>query len=342
MLPLSKACGFVLWQWSGTTREYLVVVNRKREEAGLPKGHAEPGETELETAYREAEEETGLRRADLELDEGFRRELRYEADRRGTRFDKTVVYFLAEARRQDIHLSEEHSAHEWLPLGKTLARLPFESLRAVVRDAALFLKDDALFALEPATEAQARRHLRSLPHADPGLVAHLEGGARLARRFAEALREAEEPCDPEAAAAGTMLHDVGRALGDHADHQRVGLRHLRATPLAAYGFACISHFTKGAPLEDLLAVGIPADVVEDFRSLIDTRRMTWEERCAALADACMKGPLAVRPKERFQDLRQRYGAGALIDLQERRTEAIRREISEWIGRDPLSLVGLDR
>jgi bis(5'-nucleosidyl)-tetraphosphatase len=343
MLPESRACGFVLWRTDGVEKRYLVLVNRERGEAGLPKGHAEPGESDLDTARRETEEETGLRREDLDVEDGFRRELRYEAERRGRRFDKTVVYFLAEARGEgEVRLSPEHSAFAWLPYRDALARLPFDTLRSVLREAALYLKDSALFALEPAREADADAHLRSLPHADDGLVGHLRGGARLARRFAEALREAEEPCDVEAAAAGTLLHDVGRALGEHADHQRAGLEHLRKTPLAAYGFACVSHFTKGAPIEDLRAVGIPEPTLSAFRRLIDTRRMTWEERCAALADACMKGTEPTSPRERFEDLRRRYGAGALIDLQERRTDAIRREIQEWIGRDPLSLVGLTR
>ena len=64
------------------------------------------------------------------------------------------------------------------------------------------------------------------------------------------------------------------------------------------------------------------------------------EGCAALADACMKKSVATSPAERFADLRSRYDADALIDLQEARTEEIRREIGAAIGRDPLSLVGL--
>ncbi len=54
----------------------------------------------------------------------------------------------------------------------------------------------------------------------------------------------------------------------------------------------------------------------------------------------MKGGTAVRPKERFADLRRRYGASALIDLQERRTAAIRAELRAATGRDPLEAAGL--
>ena len=52
--------------------------------------------------------------------------------------------------------------------------------------------------------------------------------------------------------------------------------------------------------------------------------MTWEERCAALADACMKGPTRrARPPSASRTCGERYDAPALIDLQERRTDAIR-------------------
>jgi hypothetical protein len=146
--------------------------------------------------------------------------------------------------------------------------------------------------------------------------------------------------DVEAAAVGTLLHDAGRALGRHDDHQVEGLRHLRTTALAPYAFACVSHFAKGASVEDLIAAGLSKAKVEEFAREIDVATMTWEERCAALADSCMKGPDAVPPAERFEDLRRRYDAPALIDLQERRTAAIRREMAAAGGADPLAPVGL--
>lgn len=337
-LPQVQAAGFVLVRGAPRGLEYLLLMNRGRREMGLPKGHAETGETELATALRETEEETGL--TDLAPDPWFRRALRYAARRRGELTDKTVVYLLARLRSGRVRLSSEHSEHRWLPLSEALAALPFQALASVVREAALFLKDPALFQAERATEEQARAHLVSLPQADARLVDHLTGGARLARAFAADLARAGVPVDGEATAAGTLLHDVGRALGQHDDHQRAGLRHLRQTRLAPYGFACLSHFTKGADLEALVAAGVARSTAEDFRRLIDGASLTWEERCAALADACMLGDRPRPPAERFRDLRARYDAPALIDLQERRTEEIRAEIARATGRDPVAHAGL--
>ena len=171
-------------------------------------------------------------------------------------------------------------------------------------------------------------------------MAHLQGGARLARTFAEALAAAGKPIHVEATAAGTLLHDVGRALGQHEDHPRAGTVHLRHTPLAAYGFGCISHFTKGASAKKLIKAGVAKSLVKDMDRLVDLSRLTWEERCCALADACMKQDTPVPPAERFEDLRARYDSHDVIALQEARVAKIRRKLERVLGRDPLELVGL--
>jgi phage terminase large subunit-like protein len=89
-----------------------------------------------------------------------------------------------------------------------------------------------------------------------------------------------------------------------------------------------------------VAAGVDSETVEDFRHLIDLARLTWEERCAALADACMMGPTPTTPAKRFADLRRRYDAPKLIDLQERLTEQIRSELAQATGHDPLAPLGL--
>lgn len=337
-LPHRTACGFVLVRRKAARLEYLLLRNRSRKDWGLPKGHAKGGESELATARRETTEETGLQ--DLEVLHRFRIELLYTVTRRSRRYRKTVIYFAARTRSAEVVLSKEHDKFRWAPLADVLEVMPFHNLREAVRRAALFLKDPALFDLEPATEADALAHLTSLPHADKRLVKHLRGGARLARTFAEALAGAGKPIHIEATAAGTLLHDVGRALGQHDDHPRAGAAHLHNTVLAPYGFACISHFTKGASPKRLVKAGVAKSLVKEFARLVDMSRMTWEERCCALADACMKGTQAVPPAERFEDLRARYDSHDLIALQERRTQAIRRKLARTIGQDPLDLVGL--
>jgi bis(5'-nucleosidyl)-tetraphosphatase len=337
-LPLRTAAGFVLANRQRGQTRYLALENRRNGEIGLPKGHSDPGESELETALRETLEETGL--TDLDVRRDFRRTLDYVTTRRGKKGHKHVILFAAYAPSRKVLLSEEHASYGWYDIEDMLDLMPWRDLHKSVYRAALFLKDPGLFAMQPATEDEALEHLQSLPEATPGLVRHLQGGARLARTFAEALSKAGVRIHVEATATGTLLHDVGRALGDHADHQRAGYRHLRKTRFAPYSFACISHFTKGAKPKALRKAGLAKDIVASFRKMTDLRTFTWEERCAALADACMRKDEPVSPDLRFQDLRTRYEATDLIDLQEQRTASIRKEMEEALGEDPLALVGL--
>lgn len=338
MKKRKTACGFVLVRDGPAGIEYLLLTNRNRDEPGLPKGHSEADESELETALRETAEETGL--TDFEVLPRFKQILRYPATRKGETYDKKVVYFLARLRSGEVVLSPEHSKAQWVPLEQAVYALPFPNLRGVVREAALWLKDSALFDMEPWTEAAADDWLTSQDHASETLVQHLRGGARIARVFAEALAGAGITISVEATAVATLLHDAGRAIGEHADHPRAGLKRLRTTSFAPYAFACVSHFTKGAPVAELVQAGVDAEMLDEVGALIDIGHLTWEERCAALADACMKQGDVVRPLARFADLRVRYDDAPVIAVQERYTEQIRAELAEAIGRDPLGLVGL--
>ncbi len=74
----------------------------------------DPGEDEWITAWRETEEEAGLRKDDLKVCDGFRRVLEYKA--RGKK--KTVEYWLAESilKSTNVKLSAEHCEYEWCPL----------------------------------------------------------------------------------------------------------------------------------------------------------------------------------------------------------------------------------
>lgn len=83
----------------------------------LPKGHMEPGETELECAFRELYEETGIEADILHLDETFRFTTTYEA--RYKRFadepvNKTVVIFLGWLQQEVVIKLSEHSGYVWV------------------------------------------------------------------------------------------------------------------------------------------------------------------------------------------------------------------------------------
>lgn len=84
----------------------------------LPKGHVDAGETEMECALRELEEETGIGVADIEIDPHFRFEHRYKVFPKrfhGQECDKTLVIFLGYLQRDVKICLTEHRGFRWEP-----------------------------------------------------------------------------------------------------------------------------------------------------------------------------------------------------------------------------------
>ncbi|WP_152049877.1 bis(5'-nucleosyl)-tetraphosphatase [Tautonia marina] len=108
-----RACGILLMTRS-EPRSFLLM--RHADRWDLPKGRVDPGESDLECAYREFEEETGIARSSIVLDESFRFELVYYPVRKksGTLDCKTLVIFLATVPERPPIAATEHLGHEWI------------------------------------------------------------------------------------------------------------------------------------------------------------------------------------------------------------------------------------
>ncbi|XP_005530451.1 PREDICTED: bis(5'-nucleosyl)-tetraphosphatase [asymmetrical] [Pseudopodoces humilis] len=102
-----------------------------------PKGHVDPGEDDLQTAFRETQEEAGLQASQLTLIEGYKKELHYPVHGK----PKTVVYWLAEMKdcNTEIKLSEEHQAFQWLKLEDACKFAEFEDMQATLKEVHQFL-----------------------------------------------------------------------------------------------------------------------------------------------------------------------------------------------------------
>ena len=91
-------------------------------------GRIEPGEDPHAAAEREAREETGLavRVGEAPVDA-------YAMERRGR--PMVVLVYRGDAPEGDVVRSDEHDAHEWVPLDEATARMPKRLAEAARRAA---------------------------------------------------------------------------------------------------------------------------------------------------------------------------------------------------------------
>lgn len=108
------SCGVVLFR-KGDVDEFLLL--RKPGRYDFPKGHIDPGETELQCALRELEEETGVPRELVTLDDSFRYSQRYPVFDKYLKANatKTLVLFLGWLQAHVDLVMTEHDDYEWRP-----------------------------------------------------------------------------------------------------------------------------------------------------------------------------------------------------------------------------------
>ena len=128
------AAGFLL-----IAREPLpsFLLMRHRDRWDLPTGHAENGESLLETALRETHEETGIAVSHVAPDPDFRFELEYRVRnaKRGT-YDKQVTYFLGYLQNEMPVTLTEHTGYRWWrwPVERPIQAKTIDPLLAAVRE----------------------------------------------------------------------------------------------------------------------------------------------------------------------------------------------------------------
>ncbi|MCP4171204.1 MAG: NUDIX domain-containing protein [Fuerstiella sp.] len=110
-----RSCGFLIVK-GDPIQSFLLMKHANRWD--LPKGHVDPGETDLECALRELEEETGIRLDQIQVIDDFLHETRYMVN--GKRYglgkgpvEKTMRIYLGRLTEDvDITLTE-HLGFEW-------------------------------------------------------------------------------------------------------------------------------------------------------------------------------------------------------------------------------------
>lgn len=127
-----RACGFVIFRRIQGQIQYLLMQTSYGEHHWTPpKGHTKSGETDLQTAYRETQEEAGLTKEDLKIYDGCRQEMRYLVRDK----PKTVIYWLAELinNTKTVTMSDEHRDFKWLPIAEACDVVGYEEMQTALK-----------------------------------------------------------------------------------------------------------------------------------------------------------------------------------------------------------------
>ena len=108
-----RSAGIVPYRHTEHGLEFLLLFNLFFDQWQFPRGGVENGESDLQCARREFEEETGLTLQQLHDD--CRMEMRYTATIRNYAIERTLVYYLAEVSGDEVRLGHEnHCEARWV------------------------------------------------------------------------------------------------------------------------------------------------------------------------------------------------------------------------------------
>lgn len=133
---MEVSCGTILYTRIGGEIMYVLVREPANGYCGLPKGHMEAGETEIETALRETWEETSVR---AEIAGDFCRETAYSLRRGGY---KKVSYFLARFSGQTPAHNPGYEKLDvlMLPFSGAYAALTHRHLKEILAEADAYIR----------------------------------------------------------------------------------------------------------------------------------------------------------------------------------------------------------
>ena len=128
----------------------------------FPRGRMEAGERSWQTAFREVEEETGLKAANLKVLKNFKVFEKFPYRRRvssgqSEEVFKIVIFYLAETKESRVILSQEHEGYGWFLVNQAQKMLSrYKNRVKILRQAYVFINSPELRNSSAAIAANSR------------------------------------------------------------------------------------------------------------------------------------------------------------------------------------------
>lgn len=118
-----KSCGCIIFN----EKKEILLVHQTAGHWGMPKGHVEKDETEIETAIREVKEETNL---DVEINKDFRYTMSYMVK---DDTQKEVVFFVARNVSKDMKPQlEEVTEMKWFMIDEAINTITYDNSKELL------------------------------------------------------------------------------------------------------------------------------------------------------------------------------------------------------------------
>jgi len=111
-----------------------------REAWEFPKGNAEKGEGEMQTALRELQEETGLTEKDVQFYDFHDKVSFFYRNEQQELIRKELSFVMARTTKSEVKISSEHDAFRWAQYLEAFDLLNQKNTKDVLRKAYDFLK----------------------------------------------------------------------------------------------------------------------------------------------------------------------------------------------------------
>ena len=138
-----KTCGFIIYRNVDSGVQYLLLqASTGSNHWSPPKGRMMEGESELQTAYRETMEETGIIRQYLEIHESCKYELNFKK-KDGKRI---LVYWLVKLLKSNfpVTLSTEHKDFAWIILSQASNFIKYRDMQETLHMCESYIKGEII------------------------------------------------------------------------------------------------------------------------------------------------------------------------------------------------------